>query len=40
VRMAGSPAAAVDPAGALVGIVEKRGKDFKSAMNMPVEAAR
>lgn len=28
-------AAAIDPTGDLVGIVEKRGKDLKSAMNMP-----
>ncbi|GAA3621976.1 tRNA pseudouridine(55) synthase TruB [Microbacterium awajiense] len=34
------PAAAVDPEGALVGIVERRGRDVKSAMNMPEEASR
>ncbi len=38
-RLASSPAAAVDPSGTLVGIVEKRGPDVKSAMNMPEEAA-
>lgn len=31
-------AAAVDPEGVLVGIVEKRGRDLKSAMNMPEES--
>ncbi|WP_105567680.1 tRNA pseudouridine(55) synthase TruB [Microbacterium halophytorum] len=31
-------AAAVDPSGALVGIVEKRGSALKSAMNMPENA--
>ena len=31
------PAAAVDPEGSLVGIVERRGADLKSAMNMPEE---
>ena len=30
--------AAIDPEGALVGIVEKRGTDVKSAMNMPTGA--
>lgn len=34
------PVAAVDPDGALVGVVEKRGADLKSAMNMPEEAPR
>jgi tRNA pseudouridine55 synthase len=38
-RIDGALAAAIDPAGALVGIVEKRGSDLKSAMNMP-EGAR
>jgi tRNA pseudouridine55 synthase len=33
------PMAAVDPSGVLVGIVERRGDDVKSAMNMPEEAA-
>lgn len=32
------PAAAIDPGGALVGVVERRGADLKSAMNMPEEA--
>ncbi|MGL3150006.1 tRNA pseudouridine(55) synthase TruB [Microbacterium sp. A82] len=36
-RLAGTFAAAIDPDGHLVGIVEKRGKDLKSAMNMPEE---
>ena len=35
-----TPTAAVDPDGALVGIVERRGDDVKSVMNMPEEAAR
>jgi tRNA pseudouridine55 synthase len=39
-RLAGPRAAAIDPDGALVGIVEARGDDVKSAMNMPEEAAR
>lgn len=38
-RLEGVIAAAVDEDGALVGIVEKRGADLKSAMNMP-EAGR
>ncbi|WP_417508455.1 tRNA pseudouridine(55) synthase TruB [Microbacterium sp.] len=33
----GAVAAAVDPDGTLVGIVERRGTDVKSAMNMPEE---
>lgn len=32
------PVAAIDPEGELVGIVERRGEDVKSAMNMPNEA--
>lgn len=36
-RLDGPLAAAIDPEGALVGIVEKRGHDVKSAMNMPQE---
>ena len=32
------PAAAIDPDGALVGVLERRGTDLKSAMNMPEEA--
>jgi len=39
-RLTGSLAAAIDPDGRLVGIVEKRGTQLKSVMNMPVEAAR
>lgn len=35
----GTVAAAIDPDGMLIGIVEKRGNDLKSAMNMP-EAER
>jgi len=38
-RVSGALAAAIDPAGTLVGVVEKRGADLKSAMNMP-ESAR
>ncbi|MBA8816496.1 tRNA pseudouridine55 synthase [Microbacterium halimionae] len=34
-RLTSTQAAAVDPDGALIGIVEARGKDMKSAMNMP-----
>jgi tRNA pseudouridine55 synthase len=40
VRLAADPTAAIDPDGVLVGIVERRGADVKSAMNMPEEAAR
>lgn len=36
-RMTGAHAAAIDPDGVLVGIVERRGDDVKSAMNMPSE---
>ena len=39
-RLPAAPAAAIDPRGALVGIVERRGDDVKSAMNMPEEAPR
>ena len=39
VRLDGSLAAAIEQDGTLVGIVERRGADLKSAMNMP-EAAR
>ena len=39
-RVASQPAAAIDPDGVLVGIVEKRGDDVKSAMNLPEEATR
>lgn len=34
-RLEGPRAAAIDPAGELIGIVERRGDDLKSAMNMP-----
>lgn len=34
-RVPGALAAAIDPDGALIGIVEKRGSALKSAMNMP-----
>jgi tRNA pseudouridine55 synthase len=34
------PAAAIDPSGALVGVVERRGDDVKSVMNLPEEASR
>jgi len=37
-RLTGPRAAALDPDGALVGIVDQRGSDLKSAMNMPEEA--
>ncbi|GAA2005253.1 tRNA pseudouridine(55) synthase TruB [Microbacterium ulmi] len=40
VRLPSHPAAAIGPDGVLVGIVEKRGADVKSAMNMPAEASR
>lgn len=36
-RLDGALAAAIDPDGVLVGILEKRGQDLKSAMNMPEE---
>lgn len=39
-RLERAPAAAVDPAGALVGVVERRGADVKSVMNLPEEAPR
>lgn len=38
-RLEAAPAAAVAPDGSLVGVVERRGDDVKSAMNMPEEAA-
>lgn len=34
-RLSASETAAIDPEGILVGVVEARGKDIKSAMNMP-----
>lgn len=37
-RLTGPLSAAIDPDGVLVGIVEKRGADLKSTMNMPEEA--
>ncbi len=39
-RLEGPLAAAIAPDGSLVGIVERRGGDLKSAMNMPEEQAR
>ena len=39
-RLPATPAAAIDPDGRLVGVVERRGDDVKSAMNMPEEASR
>ena len=39
-RLASAPAAAIDPHGALVGVVERRGDDVKSVMNLPEEASR
>lgn len=38
-RLEGPRAAAIDPEGALIGIVERRGADLKSAMNMPEGAS-
>ena len=38
-RLEGVRAAAIDPDGALIGIVERRGDDLKSAMNMPEGAS-
>lgn len=34
-RLTASEVAAIDPSGTLVGVVEARGEDIKSAMNMP-----
>ncbi|REJ06660.1 tRNA pseudouridine(55) synthase TruB [Microbacterium bovistercoris] len=39
-RLSAQLVAAIDPEGRLVGVVEARGKDLKSAMNMPEEATR
>ena len=39
-RLTGAVAAAIDPDGLLVGVVEKRGAQLKSVMNMPEGAAR
>ncbi|WP_106816168.1 tRNA pseudouridine(55) synthase TruB [Microbacterium timonense] len=36
-RLGTNPTAAIDPAGVLVGVVERRGADVKSVMNMPEE---
>lgn len=33
------PIAAIDPSGTLIGVLDKRGSDLKSAMNMPEESA-
>jgi tRNA pseudouridine55 synthase len=37
-RLAGQRTAAIDPDGRLVGVVEARGDDLKSAMNLPEES--
>ncbi|MCY1716765.1 tRNA pseudouridine(55) synthase TruB [Microbacterium sp. SL62] len=39
-RLTVAVAAAIDPEGRLIGVVEKRGTQVKSVMNMPEEAAR
>lgn len=39
-RLTGPVAAAIDPDGRLIGVVEKRGAQLKSVMNMPEEVAR
>lgn len=39
-RLTGAVAAAIDPDGRLIGVVEKRGSQLKSVMNMPEEAVR
>ncbi|MDQ1083450.1 MULTISPECIES: tRNA pseudouridine(55) synthase TruB [Microbacterium] len=39
-RLTGAVAAAIDPDGRLVGIVERRGAQLKSVMNMPEDVAR
>jgi tRNA pseudouridine55 synthase len=38
-RLPSTPAAALDPGGVLVGIVERRGDDVKSVMNLPEGAS-
>lgn len=38
-RLDAAPSAAIDPAGALVGIVERRGDDVKSVINLPPEVS-
>jgi len=37
-RLPATPAAAIDPDGRLIGVVEKRGSDIKSVMNLPTGA--
>lgn len=39
-RIVGEHAAAIDPAGELIGVVGRRGDDLKSLMNLPTGAAR
>ena len=39
-RLTGPVAAAIDPDGRLIGVVEKRGAQLKSVMNMPEEVMR
>lgn len=39
-RLTGPVAAAIDPDGRLIGVIEKRGTQLKSVMNMPEEVAR
>ncbi|MDU0365842.1 tRNA pseudouridine(55) synthase TruB [Microbacterium sp. KSW4-17] len=39
-RLTGAVAAAIDPDGRLIGVVEKRGTQLKSVMNMPEESVR
>ena len=36
-RVSATPAAAIGPDGTLIGVLERRGADLKSAMNMPEE---
>lgn len=36
-RVSATPAAAIGPGGTLIGVLERRGADLKSAMNMPEE---
>lgn len=38
-RMTRNPTAAIDPSGVMVGIVERRGTDLKSVMNLPEETS-
>ncbi|MFG6443723.1 tRNA pseudouridine(55) synthase TruB [Microbacterium sp. P07] len=37
-RLPATPAAAIDPEGRLIGVVERRGDDVKSVMNLPTAA--